>query len=135
MLKSPRSNLSANASPSNVLGATSDQRNEAEHFPTDGAHFVALSRFTVAHMSDQVKQAFRERPHRVDAADGFVRMDVLSPCESLNEIWLITFWTDETCYRTWHRSHLYQESHVGIPKGLRLVPGSISIRFFEHVAS
>ena len=62
-------------------------------------------------------------------------MEVLSPCDAPNEIWLITYWKDESSYRTWHRSHLYQESHQGIPKGMRLVPKSVAIRFFEHVAT
>ena len=101
----------------------------------DLAGFVVLSQFTVARMTEEVKQAFRQRPHRVDNAAGFVRMEVLSPCDTPNEIWLITYWKDESSYRRWHHSHLYQESHQGIPKGLRLVPKSVSIRFFEHVAS
>jgi heme-degrading monooxygenase HmoA len=100
-----------------------------------GGCFVALSQFTVARKTDQVKRAFQQRPHRVDDATGFVRMEVLSPCDAPDEIWLITYWQDESSYRTWHRSHLYQESHVGIPKGLRLVPKSVSMRFFDHVAS
>jgi len=101
----------------------------------DATGFVAVSRFSAAQGIDLVKQAFRGRPHRVDSAAGFVRMDVLSPCDAPNEIWLITYWKDESSYRTWHHSHLYKESHHGIPKGLRLVPKSVSIRFFEHVAS
>ncbi len=101
----------------------------------DAAGFVALSRFTVARMTNEVKQAFQRRPHCVENATGFVRMEVLSPCDAPDEIWLITYWDNEASYRTWHRSHLYQESHRGIPKGLRLVPSSVSIRFFEHIAS
>ncbi len=132
---SSRCDQSVNAPPLNRTRVPSDQRDAAEHYPPDGASFVALSRFTVADMTDQVKQAFRQRPHRVDTANGFVRMEVLSPCDSPNEIFLITYWTDESSYQSWHHSHLYQESHVGIPKGLRLVPKSVSIRFFEHVAS
>jgi heme-degrading monooxygenase HmoA len=108
-------------------------RDDANHW--DAAGFVALSRFTVARMSDEVKQAFRERPHSVEDATGFVRMEVLSPCDAPDEIWLITYWENEASYQTWHRSHLYQESHRGIPKGLRLVPHSVSMRFFNHVAS
>jgi heme-degrading monooxygenase HmoA len=99
------------------------------------AEFVALSRFTIAHLTDEVKQAFQQRPHFVENATGFVRMEVLSPCDAPDEIWLITYWENEASYQTWHRSHLYQESHRGIPKGLRLVPNSVSIRFFNHVAS
>jgi heme-degrading monooxygenase HmoA len=50
------------------------------------------------------------------------------------EIWLITYWTDEASYKTWHRGHTYHASHQGIPKGLKLVPKSTEIRFFEHVS-
>ncbi|MDQ3212801.1 MAG: antibiotic biosynthesis monooxygenase [Acidobacteriota bacterium] len=98
--------------------------------------YVALSRFVIANgMSASVKEAFRNRPHLVDAAEGYVRMDVLSPTDRPEEIWLITFWTDETSFRAWHHSHLYHASHSGIPKGLKLVPGETGIRSFEHVAS
>jgi heme-degrading monooxygenase HmoA len=97
--------------------------------------FVALSRFTVAQGTTKVKQAFCDRPHLVERASGFVRLDVLSPTELSDEIWLITYWKDETSYRDWHHSHLYHESHQGIPAGLKLVPKSVSIQFFEHIAS
>ena len=97
--------------------------------------FVALSKFTVANgMTPQVKEAFANRPHLVDSAPGFLRMDVISPLENPDEIWLITYWTDETSCRIWHRSHEYHESHKGIPKGLKLVPKSAQISFFEYVA-
>ena len=42
-------------------------------------------------MDAEVKQAFLLRPHLVDNAAGFVRMDVLSPEDMPNEIWLITY--------------------------------------------
>lgn len=98
--------------------------------------FVALSKFVIANgMMEEVKEAFRNRPHLVDEAPGFVRMEVMVPQDSPEEIWLVTFWTDEQSYRTWHRGHLYHESHRGIPKGLKLVPGSAQIRLFEFVCS
>lgn len=98
--------------------------------------FVALSRFVVANgTTEEVKRAFVNRPHLVDSAPGFLRLEVLSPRENPDEIWLLTYWTEETHYRTWHRSHLYRESHKGIPKGLKLVPKSAQIRFFDLVAS
>lgn len=98
--------------------------------------FVAISQFVVANgVTEQVKQAFRDRPHIVDDAAGFIRMDVISPQEEPDAIWLMTFWSDEQSYRNWHRSHAYHESHAGIPAGLKLVPGRTRIIFFEHVAS
>ena len=98
--------------------------------------FVALSKFTVANgMAPQIKEAFLNRPHLVDTAPGFLRMDVISPVDNPDEIWLLTYWSDESSYKVWHRSHAYHDSHKGIPKGLKLVPKSAHISFFEHVAS
>ncbi len=95
-----------------------------------------LSRFVVANdMDAEVKQAFLHRPHLVDNATGFLRMDVLSPEDMPNEIWLMTYWVDIASYRTWHKSHAYHESHAGIPKGLRLVPGSAALRVFNLIVS
>jgi heme oxygenase (mycobilin-producing) len=96
--------------------------------------FVALSKFVVANgMVDEVKEAFRRRPHLVERSAGYVRMDVLSPRDRPEEVWLVTFWTDAESYRSWHRSHLYRDSHRGIPKGLKLLPGETLIREFEYV--
>jgi heme-degrading monooxygenase HmoA len=98
--------------------------------------FVALSKFAVANeMTREVKEAFRARPHLVDSAAGFIKMDVLSPVDKPEEIWLITYWRDEPSYKVWHTSHMYRDSHRGIPKGLKLVPSETQIRFFEHVTS
>jgi heme oxygenase (mycobilin-producing) len=95
-----------------------------------------LSRFVVANdMDAEVKQAFILRPHLVDNAAGFVRMDVLSPEDMPNEIWLMTYWIDIASYRTWHKSHAYHESHAGIPKELKLVPGSAALRIFNLIAT
>jgi heme oxygenase (mycobilin-producing) len=97
--------------------------------------FVALSRFTIRNdMAPQVRAAFLARPHLVDAAAGFLGMEVMSPVDSPSEIWLVTRWTDEASYRTWHSSHAYHESHAGIPKGLKLVPRSTEIRLFNLFA-
>ncbi len=94
--------------------------------------FVALSRFTIANnMTEEVRTAFRNRPHLVDGAPGFVDMEVMSPLGNPEEIWLLTRWNDEQSYRNWHRGHEYHESHKGIPKGLKLVPGSATVRLFE----
>ncbi|MGK2953580.1 MAG: antibiotic biosynthesis monooxygenase family protein [Thiobacillus sp.] len=97
--------------------------------------FVALSRFTIRNGLDaEVRKAFVGRPHLVDAATGFLGMEVMSPVENAAEIWLLTRWTDENSYRTWHRSHSYHDSHSGIPKGLKLVPGSAEIILFNVFA-
>jgi heme-degrading monooxygenase HmoA len=96
---------------------------------------MALSRFTIANgMAEEVRAAFRQRPHIVDRAPGFLGMEVMSPVGDAAEIWLVTRWRDEQSYHSWHRSHEYHESHKGIPKGLKLVPKSTEIRLFEVFA-
>jgi len=76
--------------------------------------FVALSQFTVANgRSEQVKRAFRQRPHLVDGAPGVVHLDVISPTDNADEIWLITYWKDASSYRRWHRGRGFL-STVGI---------------------
>jgi heme oxygenase (mycobilin-producing) len=97
---------------------------------------VVISRFTIANnMFAQVREAFRNRPHLVDQAPGFLRMEVMSPLDKPEEIWLVTHWEDEQSFRVWHESHAYRESHKGIPKGLKLVPKATEIRQFEVFAT
>ena len=96
--------------------------------------FVAMSRFVVANrMEEEAHKAFRARPHLVDEAPGFIKMDVLRPVENPAEFWLLTYWEAERHYREWHKGHTYRDSHAGIPKGLKLVKRSAEIRFLEHV--
>ncbi len=77
--------------------------------------FVSLSKFVVANdKMAEVKEAFRHRPHLVDEQPGFVQMEVFSPLDRPEEIWLVTYWTDAESFNLWHHSHLYQQSHKGI---------------------
>jgi len=64
-----------------------------------------------------------------------IRMEVISPRELPAEIWLLTYWETEEAFSKWHHSHLYHESHKGIPKGLKLLPKSARLRFFESICS
>ena len=97
--------------------------------------FVVVSRFAIANdMLDSVRQAFKSRPHRVDQEPGFIRMEVLSPTDKPEEIWLKTYWQDEASFNRWHHSEAYRESHKGIPRGLKLHPGRTEIIRFEVIA-
>jgi heme-degrading monooxygenase HmoA len=97
--------------------------------------FVASSRFVVQNgMEEEVRLAFRSRPHIVDHASGFMRMEVLRPLDRPQEFWLMTWWTDETSFSDWHRSHDYHDCHAGIPKGLKLLQGSVEIHRLEMIA-
>lgn len=85
-------------------------------------------------MRDAVADAFRNRPHLVDDAPGFVEMRVLSPALNLDEFWLVTEWSDEASFRAWHGSHDHRAAHAGIPRGLKLDPAGTSLQFFVTVA-
>ena len=72
---------------------------------------VALSRFTIANdMAPQVREAFRQRPHLVDNASGFLGMEVMSPIDKPAEIWLVIRGSasarrnSKPGWRTWARS-------------------------------
>jgi len=98
------------------------------------AAFLALSKFKVRNgMEADVRDAFLRRPHLVDEAQGFVRMEVVSPTADDAEFWLLTWWQDEASFREWHHSHLYRESHAGIPKGLKLVPDATELLTFRTI--
>jgi len=86
-------------------------------------------------MEEEVRRAFQSRPHLVDDAPGFCRMEVLQPLDRPEEFWLMTWWTDEASFVNWHRSHEYHVSHAGIPKGLKLVPQSVEIRRLELLSN
>lgn len=58
----------------------------------------------------------------------------MSPFEKPAEIWLVTRWADEPSYRNWHRGPTHHEAHKGIPKGLKLVPGSAAVTLLEVFA-
>lgn len=102
----------------------------------DPAGFVALSRFEVRPgWEDPVAEAFQNRPRRVEHAEGFLRLDVLRPEANPAEFWLLTYWTDEAAFRTWHASHDRVAAHAGMPPGLKLLPGSAQLVSLEHVTS
>ena len=98
--------------------------------------FCSVSKFVIANDKvAEVKSAFLNRAHLVDNVPGFLRMEVISPLDRPEEIWLLTFWSDQSAFERWHHSHQYRDSHRGIPKGLKLVPGETSLRAFESVCS
>jgi heme-degrading monooxygenase HmoA len=110
--------------------------NDIDQKSTAASPLVAISRFTVANgMTREVKDAFRNRPGYVNDKPGFVKMDVISPVDNPDEIWLVTYWTDRASYDSWHSSPDRRQSQQFIPKGMKVVPGSTSITFYEHVSS
>lgn len=96
---------------------------------------MVISRFSVANgMSDAVREAFLNRPHLVEKTAGFIRMEVANPTNDPAEFWLMTWWRDKAAFDAWHGSHAYHDSHIGIPKGLKLDPTRTAITHFDVVA-
>ncbi len=96
---------------------------------------TVLSRFTVANgMEAEVRQAFVERPHLVENAPGFVKLEVLASSDAPAEFWLLTWWETEQHFREWHKHHRH-ESHQMMPKGLRLDAAGTEVRVLNHIAS
>ncbi len=94
--------------------------------------FVAMSKFVVSNgMEADVREAFMNRPHLVDNANGFIRMEVMTPVEKPEEFVLVTYWQDEASWKLWYKGHTYKTAHKGIPKGLKLVPKSTEISFYH----
>ncbi|GAB5544712.1 MAG: hypothetical protein SangKO_044720 [Sandaracinaceae bacterium] len=101
----------------------------------EAEQFVAVSVFVVANdKAEDVHGAFLARPHLVDEAPGFVRMEVLRGLDDPKEFWLVTHWRDEASYAAWHHGHTYHASHAGIPRGLKLVRGSAQVRRMRSIA-
>lgn len=97
--------------------------------------FTAISKFEVRNdMEDEVREAFKNRPKRVENTDGFIGLDVISPQENPAEFWLITHWESKEHFEFWHRHHK-SESHISIPKGLKLVKRSFKLSYFNHITS
>lgn len=94
--------------------------------------FVAVSHFTVANDTHEaVAEAFRQRPHEVDAVPGFQRMEVWNTADDGRRFTLVTWWDSAEQFQSWHRSHAFKDAHRGMPKGLRLVSGSTRIEQFS----
>jgi len=96
---------------------------------------TVLSQFVVANgMETEVRDAFVNRPHLVENAPGFLRLEVLCPTNDPKEFWLFTYWETEQHFRDWHKHHLH-DSHKLIPKGLRLDARGTRVHVLRHVAS
>jgi len=85
-------------------------------------------------MGPEVREAFINRPQMVDQAPGFQRMEVFASRENPNEFWLMTHWDDEASFNVWYDSHKYHDSHAGIPKGVKLVPKSVWVKYFDKIS-
>ena len=97
---------------------------------------MSISRFAVKNEFDEaVRHAFLDRPHLVDSAPGFIRMEVANPCADAKEFWLLTWWENAASFDAWHHSHAYRDSHRHIPKGLKLARGRTEMLRLQVIAT
>jgi heme-degrading monooxygenase HmoA len=82
-------------------------------------------------MEGAVRQAFLDRPGLVDDAPGFLGMDVVVDNQDGCTFQLLTRWTSQESYQSWHSSAAHNLSHRWIPKGLKLDASHTSIRTFD----
>jgi len=95
---------------------------------------LVISQFTVREgLQESVRQAFHDRPRLADHAPGFLGLEVFTAQGDPATFHLVTRWADEASFDSWHKSEAHQQSHQYLPKGLKLVPGSIRITRLERV--
>jgi diguanylate cyclase (GGDEF)-like protein len=89
---------------------------------------TVISRFRVRNgREEDVRKAFLNRPRLVESAHGFRGIDILTDAADPSAFLLITRWTDEESFRSWHRSEAHHKSHQLIPKGLKLDASQTSV--------
>ena len=82
---------------------------------------TVISRFRVRNgLENEVRRAFLNRPRLVEKAPGFRGLEVLTDAQDPAVFLLLTRWTDEASFQTWHRSEAHHESHSLMPHGLKL---------------
>jgi heme-degrading monooxygenase HmoA len=93
---------------------------------------LVISTFKVANgMETAVRQAFLDRPGLVEDAPGFLGMEVSVDHQDGCIFQLLTRWTDEASFRSWHSGPVHKLAHRGIPKGLKLDPSHTVVRVFD----
>ncbi len=97
---------------------------------------LAISRFKVANgMEAEVREAFLNRPGFVDAATGFLGMETYTAKTDASIFYLVTRWSDQDSFHTWHHSKQHHESHRFIPKGLKLDGSYTEVTELERIDS
>jgi signal transduction histidine kinase/heme-degrading monooxygenase HmoA len=95
---------------------------------------VVMSQFRVANgLEADVVRAFRQRPHAVEQAPGFLWLEVFVDAGDRAVFYLVTRWTDMQSYESWHGSPAHRDSHGFIPKGLKLDPAWTKIYRLERL--
>ena len=95
---------------------------------------VVVSRFRVANgLEATVRQAFIDRPHRVERAPGFLGIEALTDEADPAIFYLVTRWSDRESFERWYGSDEHDRSHALIPKGLKLDASYTVVRYLAPI--
>src|SRR5689334_5836597 len=93
--------------------------------------YVSMSRLRVAaDRSDALVAAFRSRAHLVDAADGFVDLQVWRSDRDPEEVLMVSRWRDRAAFTAYMRSPEHRVSHERIDPDLQ---AAICLERLEHL--
>jgi heme-degrading monooxygenase HmoA len=93
--------------------------------------YVSMSRLRVAAaQSDALVAAFRRRAHLVDAADGFVDLQVWRSDRDREEVLMVSRWRDRAAFTAYMRSAEHRISHDRIDPSLQ---DAIRLERLEHL--
>jgi heme-degrading monooxygenase HmoA len=93
--------------------------------------YVSMSRLRVAaDRSDALVEGFRARAHLVDAADGFVDLQVWRSDRDPEEVLMVSRWRDRAAFTAYMRSAEHRISHERIDPDLQ---AAIRLERLEHL--
>jgi heme oxygenase (mycobilin-producing) len=93
--------------------------------------YVSLSRLRVeAARAPELVDAFRRRAHLVDAADGFVDLQVWQSDRDPEEIVMVSRWRDRAAFKAYMKSEAHKVSHDRIDPEL---DAAIKLERLEHL--
>lgn len=80
--------------------------------------YVVANRVPVASgWEERFEERFRQRAGQVDKQAGFVRMDILRPCDDDSPYVVLTTWEDEAAFNDWVGSEDFKLAHKNpLPK-------------------
>jgi len=93
--------------------------------------YVSMSRLRVpADRAEQLVQAFHARVRLVDAADGFVDLQVWQSDRDEGELIMVSRWRDRDAFKAYMRSPAHRVSHDRIDPDLQ---AAIKLERLEHL--
>jgi heme oxygenase (mycobilin-producing) len=93
--------------------------------------YVSVSRLRVAEdRAAELVAAFRSRAHLVDAADGFIGLEVWQSDRDHAELVMVSRWRDRAAFTAYMRSPAHRISHERIDPALE---AGIKLERLEHL--